>query len=112
MAALIRAGVLGARAQNDLGQDLRRGVAERGSSSPHTLLAIDALRAAEQAAEAASMRLFVHACRRARGRLLADAHGRALVDAADAWMVEQGVRAPERLAAVLLPGFSRQDRNG
>jgi eukaryotic-like serine/threonine-protein kinase len=49
------------------------------------------------------MWLYASASRRHQGILLGD---RSLVDGADAWMTEQGIRRPERIAAMLVPGIS------
>lgn len=46
------------------------------------------------------MSIFAAAARRELGRLLADEQGQVLIDEADQWMVEQGIRAPARMAAV------------
>ena len=42
-----------------------------------------------------------------RGRLLGGDAGRALQRDAEAWMIEERVRSPERLAATLMPGVRR-----
>jgi hypothetical protein len=45
------------------------------------------------------------AARRRLGRLVGGDEGATLVGAADAWMHAQDVRRPERMTAVLTPGF-------
>jgi serine/threonine protein kinase len=50
----------------------------------------------------APMRLYANAARRRQGELLGD---RELVSRADSWMTEQGIRRPERIAAMLVPGL-------
>ena len=60
---------------------------------------------AASAFESADMRLYAAATRRRLGRLLSGAEGDALIAAADAWMVGQGVRNPARMTAVFAPGF-------
>ena len=60
------------------------------------------LRDAIRAAEACDMRLCAAAARRRLGELTGDA---TLVDQADGWMREQGIRDPIRMTAVIAPGF-------
>ena len=43
--------------------------------------------------------------RRQRGRLLGGDIGRELIQQADAFMTGEGVREPDRIAAMLVPGF-------
>lgn len=50
--------------------------------------------------------LYAHPARRRLGRLLGGAEGAALVAESDAWMAAQGVRNPERLTAMVLPGWN------
>jgi hypothetical protein len=57
--------------------------------------------------QAAGMELFAAASRRRRGELLGGDLGAALVREADQWMRDQGVVAPERMTAMLAPGFGR-----
>ena len=35
--------------------------------------------------------------------------GRALIESADAWMTGQGVKRPDRMSAMLVPGWSHPD---
>jgi hypothetical protein len=86
MSHLIRAGVAAAR--HDLHQ------AER--------------LAAAAASEFAAIDMQLHAAiaRRRYGELRRGPDGRALVDAANAWMLEQGIRNPARMSAMIAPGFS------
>jgi eukaryotic-like serine/threonine-protein kinase len=53
----------------------------------------------------AEMGLYGAAARRQLGVTLNDAGGAALVSDADAWMAEQGIRRPARMAGMLAPGF-------
>jgi hypothetical protein len=82
---------------------LRAGVAaqegDRGYAAALVARAIDGFRVADMA-------LFMEAARRRRGELIGGAEGRALVDDANGWMAEQGVVNPDRLTAMLAPGFS------
>jgi hypothetical protein len=48
------------------------------------------------------MALLVAAARRRRGEWLGAGRGRALIEAADAWMAEQGIRSPARMAGMLM----------
>jgi hypothetical protein len=56
------------------------------------------------ALDGAGMALYAAVARRRRGQLAGDAAGRAAADAAAAWMREQGIVRPDRVAAMLLPG--------
>jgi hypothetical protein len=80
---------------------IRAGIASiRGDAS----LAMELLLSAEKGCETADMQLHAAAARRRRGQLLGGEEGRALVEAADLWMIKQGIVAPERMAAMLSPG--------
>jgi serine/threonine protein kinase len=68
--------------------------------------AIGRLEAAARGCDATDMALYAHAARRRQGELLGGDAGRALVDAADAWLRARGVACPDRLVAALAPGFS------
>jgi hypothetical protein len=59
---------------------------------------------AESGFDGAQMALHAAAARRRRGELTPGDEGRALREAADAWMAGQKVRNPERMAAMLAPG--------
>ncbi len=64
----------------------------------------------EQAAatlEAAEVGLFLAPLWRWQGELLGGDEGRALCARSAAWMQERGVHQPERVATMLVPGFSR-----
>ncbi len=52
---------------------------------------------------AADMALHAACARRRQGEVLGGEAGRGLVARADAWMTEQKIRNPERMAAMLAP---------
>jgi hypothetical protein len=58
--------------------------------------------------EAAGLRLHAAAARRRLGEQVGGSEGHRLVEQADAWMKGQNVRRPERMTALLAPGFCRQ----
>jgi eukaryotic-like serine/threonine-protein kinase len=72
-----------------------------------TAAARSLLEAAITSFEQASMALDASAARRRLGALVGGSEGRGLIEAADAFMVGQGVVRPDRLAAALAPGFKR-----
>ena len=53
------------------------------------------------------MALFAAAARRRRGELIGGDEGRALIEAADALLVSEGVKRPEKFLAMMAPGFTR-----
>src|SRR6516165_2949555 len=55
--------------------------------------------------EAADLRLHAAAARRRLGEQVGGSEGYRLVEQADAWMKGQKVRRPERMTALLAPGF-------
>jgi hypothetical protein len=59
---------------------------------------------AERGFQEADMALHLAVARRRRGELLGGGDGRSLVGEADAWMAGQGIKNPERFAAMLAPG--------
>jgi hypothetical protein len=63
---------------------------------------------AEAGFKALEMGQYAAVARRRRGELLGGDEGRRLIAEADAWMLEQDVRSPARMAAMLAPG--RWDR--
>ncbi len=67
--------------------------------------AIELLRGAAGAFEQAQLKLYAAATNRQLGRLLGGDEGRALVAQADESMRAEGVVRPERVAAMLAPGF-------
>ncbi len=67
--------------------------------------AVDLLASAEQDFRAAEMALHATVCVRRRGALVGGDEGHDLAAAAEAWMEEQEVVNPERLTAMLAPGF-------
>jgi len=60
---------------------------------------------AESGFATAHMGLYTAAARRVRGELLGGDEGRAVMEAADAWMERRGVRNPRRMTAMLAPGM-------
>ena len=63
------------------------------------------LTAAAAAFDAVDLALHAAVARRRLGRLLGGDEGRALIVAADVWMAGQTIRNPERMTALLAPGF-------
>jgi hypothetical protein len=61
------------------------------------------LRAAIDRLEGAHMRLFATVARRRLGELVGGADGRRMLDDANAWMREQTIRNPDRMAYALAP---------
>lgn len=66
--------------------------------------AVRLLASAEAGFVAADMALHAAVARRRRGELVGGDEGRALADAADAWMGGQSIRNPARITAMLAPG--------
>ncbi|MGK4009163.1 AAA family ATPase [Sorangium sp. So ce1036] len=75
--------------------------ASRGEAELSAQLLADAARGFE----AAGMALYAAAARRRHGELQQGDEGRAEVEAANGWMQEQGIVNPDRMTAMLLPGF-------
>jgi eukaryotic-like serine/threonine-protein kinase len=84
-----------------LGALLRAGISSLRGEREESL---QSLASAETGFAAADMALYAAAARRCRGVMLGGDEGRALVDAADAWMRNERIRNPERMAAMLAPG--------
>jgi hypothetical protein len=70
--------------------------------------AIDAFAAAETAFETQGMALHAASARRARGILMGSDAGSAVVGAADEILVSAGVRSPERMMALFVPGVAQR----
>jgi len=70
---------------------------------------ISVLHDAIERLDATETGLYAAAARRQLGRTLGDAEGQALIDHTDTWMREQRVVRPDRLAAVLVPGWPHPD---
>jgi hypothetical protein len=85
---------------------IRAGLA-LGKAQPRPDEATRLLREAILELDAHGMSLHAACARRALGGLLADAEGRTLVDAADAWMSAQGILRPARMAAMIAPGLQQ-----
>ena len=66
--------------------------------------AIDHLVAAAAAFESRQMALYAAVSRRRRGQLVGAPDGSRFITEADAWMTEQGIREPERMADAVAPG--------
>ncbi|WP_437983549.1 serine/threonine-protein kinase [Sorangium sp. So ce117] len=69
-------------------------------------VAVQQLADAVRGFEAAGMALYAAAARRRHGELLKGDEGRAAVEAANGWMHDQGIVSPDRMTAMLLPGFA------
>jgi hypothetical protein len=80
---------------------LRAGIASAAGDRPQAALLLES---AEKAFESADMALHAAVARRRRGELAGGDDGRALVEAADAWMAGQRIQNPARMAAMLAPG--------
>jgi hypothetical protein len=74
--------------------------ATRGEGEP----ALRLLQSAEAGFDAAAMALHAAAARRRHGEIVGGDAGRDLVRSADVWMDGQGIKAPERMTAMLAPG--------
>lgn len=86
---------------NPLAQLLQAAVsAARGNGEEAAAM----LCSAEAGFDAAHMSLYAAAARRRRGEILGGDQGRAMVAAADAWMLGQKVRNPARMTAMVAPG--------
>jgi len=71
--------------------------------------AIAELRVAVERLDETETRLYAAAARRQLGQTLDNAEGRALIDQADTWMKDQGVLRPDRISAMLVPGWPHPD---
>jgi hypothetical protein len=69
--------------------------------------ALEQLAVAEQGFRAADMGAFAAAAQRRRGELHGGDEGRALVEAADAWMRAQAIEQPEKMANIFAPRFAQ-----
>ena len=85
LAALLRAGVAAARRDTDQ--------------------AVAQLRLALEGAEQTELALHAAVARRRLGELLTGSEGRALIEAADTWMIREGIKNPGRMTALYAPGF-------
>ncbi len=65
-----------------------------------------ALRAAIEELEASSSALLATVAKRRLGQVIGGDEGRKLIEAADAWMRDRGVANPERLTAMMVPGWN------
>ena len=80
---------------------LQAGTAATRGKAEH---AAGLLASAEAGFAAADMRLYVAVARRRQRELLGGEAGRALGEAADAWMTGQGIKNPQGMTAMLAPG--------
>ncbi|MBI4750745.1 MAG: protein kinase [Acidobacteria bacterium] len=62
------------------------------------------LHSAENKLAEADMKLYAAAACRRRGELLANDEGKALIQQSEAWMIEQEIKNPARMADMLVPG--------
>jgi hypothetical protein len=85
-----------------LAQLLQAGVAAGRHDKTQALELLDS---GELKCRSANMDLIAVGAQRVRGQLAGGASGRAMVEAADAWMANQDIRSPARMAAMLVPGF-------
>jgi hypothetical protein len=85
-----------------LAQLVRAGVAMRRHDAG---AACQLLEDAAGRLEAAGLCLHAAAARRRLGELVAGSQGHRLVEQADAWMKGQNIRRPDRMTALLAPGF-------
>jgi ATP/maltotriose-dependent transcriptional regulator MalT len=69
--------------------------------------AIQELEAAAKGFDEVAMSLHANVSRWHLGRARGGDEGRALVTSAEAWLTEQGVASPSRIAATIAPGFRR-----
>ncbi len=69
-----------------------------------TEAACDALATAEHSCDEVAMQLHAAAARRRRGELMGGSEGQELIARADDWMTEHGVRNPERMTRLMVPG--------
>ncbi len=83
---------------------IQAGIAALGGDEARLSSELDA---AAQGFDAVSMSLHANVARWHLGRARGGDAGRALVAAAEAWMVAQGIANVHRLAAVIAPGFRR-----
>jgi serine/threonine protein kinase len=83
-------------------QLLRAGAA---AAEREVAAALGHLREAERGFVDAEMTMHAVVARRQRGRLLLGDEGATLISDADAWLLSQGVVKPDRLTAMLSPGF-------
>ena len=66
--------------------------------------AVAAYRACMPGLEACDAHLYLHAVRSRLGRLVGGDEGRSLGDGVRAWLVREGVREPDTMLAMLVPG--------
>lgn len=74
----------------------------------HAGKAVTFLAMAETECLAADMRLFAAVALRRRGELLGGVEGEAMIQTADSWMVNQKIKSPDCIAAMLAPGQWRK----
>ena len=87
-----------------MGRLLAAGAAWLGPASERAR-AVSILERAVATAESSGALLMAESGRRWLGRILGTAAGSELHGRAERWLIEQGVRNPERLSALVVPGF-------
>lgn len=70
--------------------------------------AIELTARASERLQACGLGLYAAAAGRRHGVLLGGGSGRAVIEGADAWMKQQGILSPERMTALLAPGFDAE----
>jgi hypothetical protein len=87
-----------------LGLLLRAGIEAARGAIPASIALLEK---AASLFEAADMGLFAAVSRRRMGELMGGGPGGAYVAGADAWMSQREIRNPQRMTAMLAPGFER-----
>ena len=80
----------------------------KGSSEP----AVRLMRKTLQRLEDTETLLYAAATRRHLGLLLGNDEGHEMLEAGDAWMASEGVKRPDRMGAMLVPGWPHPDHDG
>jgi len=86
------------------GQLIRAGIA---AAKGNRALASSTLETAARGFDSVDMRLIAASCRHVLGQLRGGEEGDALVNGADTWMNQQGIRQPSRMAGLYVRGFQK-----